>query len=176
MRTLTRLVSTVLAVALLAGGLLVALEIAAAGLGREQPVVLQWDNWYRSAVGTRWTDPDWRLLFVIFTVLGALLLFLLLARRRPTGVPLSDRVPGSQADLDRSGLERWLSSRVDKVDGVASNSVRVNKNRASVKVVTPGRDTEQVRQAVGAATTQNLEQLGLSTRLPVKVAVSSQRA
>ncbi len=175
MRTVTRLVSALLALALLVGGALAALEIAAAGLGREDHLVLPWRDWRQDLLDTPWEDFTVRVVLAALLALGLLLLFLLLARRRPTAVGLSDRVAGSTADLDRSGLERFLAARLDRVDGVGSAGVRVRGGRATVTAVTPARDTAPVEASLRGAADAALGELGLASSLPVRVSVSSRR-
>jgi hypothetical protein len=175
MRTVTRLVSALLALALLVGGVLAALEIAAAGLGREDDLVVDWRDWRQDLLDTPWEDYVVRVVLAAMVAVGLLLLFLLLARRRPTAVPLSDRVAGSAADLDRGGLERFLAARLDRVDGVGSAGVRIRGGKARVTAVTPSRDTAPVESALRSAADGALGELGLATSLPVRVAVSSRR-
>lgn len=176
MRVLTRVVSALLALALLAGGVLVTLEILVAGIGRERPLVLPWDEWRRTALDTPWRDADARLAFILMIVVGGLLLLLLVARRRPTAVPLLHRVDGSDAEVERSGLERWLTARLEQVDGVSGARVRVRGGKAKVTAETPARETEAVRESVHSVAANHLHELGLARPLPLKVAVTSRRS
>jgi hypothetical protein len=174
-RTVTRLVSALLALAMLVGGALAALEIAAAGLGREEDLVVPWRDWRQDLLDTPWEDFTVRVwLFAILGV-GALLLFLLLARRRPTAVRLADRVAGARAELDRSGLERHLTACLQRVDGVGGVGVRVRGGKARISGVTPARDTAPVESSLRGAADRALSELGLASSLPVRVAVSSSR-
>jgi hypothetical protein len=174
-RTVTRLVSALLALALLVGGLLVALEIAAAALGREDDLVLPWRDWRQDLLDTPWEDYVVRLVLAAMLAAGLLLLFLLFARRRPTAVRLADRSAGATADLDRGGLERHLSSCLDRVEGVGGVGVRVRGGKARVSAVTPARDTAPVEASLRNAAERALGELGLASPLPVRVAVSSRR-
>jgi hypothetical protein len=174
-RIVTRLVSALLALALLVGGALAALEILAAGLGREDDLVAPWRDWRRTLLDTPWEDYTVRVVLAITLAVGLLLLFLLLAPRRPTAVPLAPKADGASAELDRSGLERYLSSRLRRVDGVATTSVRVRGGRARVSAVTPGRETTTVEQSLRRAAEDALGELGLASPLAVRVAVSSRR-
>jgi hypothetical protein len=174
-RTVTRLVSALLALALLVGGLLVALEIGAAALGREDDLVVDWRDWRQDLLDTPWEDYTVRVVLAAMVAVGLLLLFLLLARRRPTAVRLADRTDGARADLDRSGLERHLASCLQRVDGVGGVGVRVRGGRARISAVTPGRDTAPVESSLRSAADQALGQLGLASSLPVRVAVTSRR-
>lgn len=175
MRIATRALSALLALALLAGGVVVALEIASAALGREQPLVLPWDEWYQHGIDTTWTSTGWRVVFVALVAAGLALLVVLLARRPPTSLALEHRVDGADAEVDRVGLERWLSSRLQDVDGVSGAKIKVRGHKARVKAVTPGRQTGPVRESLGTAARQALDDLDLARPLPVRVAVSSQR-
>jgi Family of unknown function (DUF6286) len=174
-RTLTRLVSAVVALLLLAGGLLAALEIAAAGLGRDDDLALPWRDWRREALETPWEDPAVRVTLVAVLAVGLLLLFLLLVPRAPRGLPLVPRVEGASADLDRAGLERWLGARLGRVDGVAGPSVRVRRGGVRVRVSTPGRETGSVELGVRAAAETALADLGLVSVPPVRVSVIPRR-
>jgi len=174
-RVLNRAVSAVLAVVLLAGGLLVAIEILAGFLGREQPLVLQWDDWYRSATSTPWSDPDLRLAFVLMIVAGVLLLLLEAAARRPQAIPMVGHDGAAFADLDRRGLERWLGARLATVDGVSGTKIRITKKGATVDATTPGRETERVRDQLRVEAGSALDELELARPLPLKVRVSSGR-
>jgi hypothetical protein len=174
-RTVTRLVSALLAVALLAGGLLVALEIAAAALGREDDLVVPWRDWRQNLLDTPWEDYTVRVVLAAMVVGGVLLLLLLLARRRPTAVRLAGRADGTTAELDRSGLERHLTSCLQRVEGVGGTSVRVRGGKARISAVTPARDTAPVESSLRGAADQALGELGLASSLPVRVAVSSRR-
>lgn len=176
MRILTRAVSALLALALLAGGVLVALEILVAGLGREKPLVLPWDDWRRTALDTPWRDADARLAFILMIVIGALLLLLLVARRRPTTVALEHRVDGSDAELDRAGLERWLTARLEQVDGVSGARVRVRGGKAKVRAETPARETVALQESLRSTAAGHLDELGLARPLPLRVAVASRRS
>lgn len=175
MRVLNRIVSAVLALALLVGGVVVAVEIVAAFFGREEPLLLPWDEWYRSAIETPWSDPDLRLAFALMLLAGVGLLWLEAASRRPMAVAMASREGTAPADLDRRGLERWLAGRVSNVDGVAKAKVRIDKKGAHVDAVTPGRETGPVREQLESAAGEALDELDLARPLPVRVRVQSGR-
>jgi hypothetical protein len=174
-RIVTRLISALLALALLVGGLLAALEIAAAGFGREEDLVVPWRDWRQDLLDTPWEDYVVRVVLAAMLAVGLLLLFLLLARRRPTAVRLADRAEGTTAELDRSGIERHLASCLRRVDGVGGTTVRVRGGKARVSAVTPARDTAPVASSVQSAADRALGELGLASSLPVRVSVSSRR-
>ena len=173
MRILNRFISALLAVALLAGGLLVAVEIVSAAFGREDPLLLPWDRWYDEAVTTPWSDSDLRLGFAGLVLAGVLLLVLEAARRRPTAVPLAPGETGVSADLDRKGLEAWLGQRLEVVDGISSARTRITKSAATVRAETSGRETGRLRDELGVEAGRALDGLELDRPMPVKVSVHS---
>ena len=173
MRILNRFVSALLALALLAGGLVVAAEIVSAAFGREDPLVLPWDRWYDEATTTPWSDPALRLGFAGLVLAGAVLLVLEAARRRPTAVPLGPGDEAVRTELDRRGLEVWLGRRLEEVGGVSSAKARITKSAATVRAETAGRDTERLRGELQAETARALDELELARPLPVKVSVHS---
>jgi hypothetical protein len=174
-RILTRVVSALLALLLLVGGLAAAVEIMVAGIGREEPLWLPWDEWRRTALDTPWRDPATRIVFIVLLLVGLGLLALLLAPRRPRGIALAPRVDGADADLDRAGLEQWLASRLARVDGVDGVGVRIRRGRARVAASTPTRETAGVGTRLTAAAVAALGELGLASSLPVRVSVASAR-
>lgn len=173
MRILNRIVSALLALALLAGGLLLAVEIASAAFGRTDPLVLPWDRWFDDATTTPWSDPDWRLGFAALVAAGILLLLLEAARRRPTAVPLAPSDSAVRADLDRKGLEAWLGQRLESVQGVSSAKARISKSAATVKAQTAGRDTGRLQEELRTEAGRALDELELARPMPVKVSVQS---
>lgn len=180
MRVVQRVLAAVLALVLLAGGVLVAAEIAwRALLGRERKLLLPWQDWRDDAAGTPWSDDDpLQLIFILMVVAGAILLIVPLIKRKPTAVPLVQGEQGASSELDRKGLENWLESRLGRVDGAVNPRVRVqgrDGKRVVVRASTPGRDTATVERDLQSSADASLGQLGLARQIPVRVSVASQR-
>lgn len=176
MRIVDRVLSAVLGMALLVAGLLVAVEIMLAGLGRS-PWLAPYDRWAESASTTPWSDPDLRVVFVGLIVVGVLLLLVEGARRRPEVLALAAQGPGVVALLERREVERWLVERVGGVEGVADAGVRISNGRTLVEATSVGRDTTTVEPGVREVASQSLESLGLDRpmRLAVKVRPRQER-
>ncbi len=87
MRVLSRLIALAVALGLFVGGIVVAVEIVFAEIGRE-PWVIPYDEWYESARINAWSSPSTRRLALALVVAGLLLLLLQLARRRPTALAM----------------------------------------------------------------------------------------
>lgn len=172
MRIFGRLVAAVLALVLLAGCLLVVLEILLAGLGRS-PLVIPFDRWYDDALTTPWTDANLRLLFLALIVGGLVLLFLALASRRPLGFPLRKTGAPVDAQVTRKSLEQSLSRAARDVDGVSGAKVRMSSKRAAVTATTNRRVPGDLGDAVKAAVAGRLESLPLADHADVSVNVNS---
>jgi hypothetical protein len=168
MRVANRVVSALLALALLVGGLLVAVEIVVAGFDR-RPWVLPHDRWYRDARLRSWESAPVRWLFISLVAAGLLLLFLQLARRRPTVLPLAPG--GAPADLGRRSLERSLVRAASDVDGVAAAKVKVGEERAEVVATTNRRQAGDLQPRVAGALERRMHDLGLARPPAVRVKV-----
>lgn len=174
MAALDRVLSAVLAFALLVGGLLVAVEIVVAGLGHG-PWLVAHDRWAASARTTPWSDADLRLLLAGLVVVGALLVVVAGARRRPQGLPLAAGGEGVVSSLDRRTVERWLAGRVEGVDGVSSAGVRITNSSTSVEATSRGRDAGAVEPGVQAVADTSLASLNLDRVLRVRVKVRTRQ-
>ncbi len=168
MRIANRVVAAVLALGLLAGGLLVAVEIVVAGFDR-RPWVLPHDRWYDSARTRLWEDAPPRWIFIGLVVAGLLLLFLQFARRRPTTLPMT---PGAvPADLGRRGLERALAREAARVDGVSAAKAKVEGERVNVVASSNRRQVDDLQPQVTQALDRRMGALGLARPPSVRVKV-----
>jgi hypothetical protein len=172
-RIVNRVLAAVLALALLVGGLLVAVEIVVAGFDRT-PWVVPHDQWYRSARARSWNSAPPRWIFIGLVVAGLALLLLQLARRRPTTLELTPAaVP---ADLGRRSLERALVREASRVDGVAGAKVKVDGAKAEVVATTNRRQTGELQPRVVEALDRRVGSLGLARPPAVRVKVHSRSA
>lgn len=171
-RLLHRAVAAALALALLAGGVVVAVEIAVAAFGA-QPWVLPHGDWYRAGVADRWSSSEATWLFLAVAAAGVALLALQVARRRPDTVPLGG---GSRAELSRRSLERSLARTAQRVDGVATARAKVSPARATVEAATNRRLVKDLQPRVAEATTARLRAVGLAdTAVAVAVKAREER-
>ncbi len=170
MRVINRLVAALLALALLVGGLLVAVEIVVAGFGH-RPWVLPHDHWYRSARLRSWESAPPRWTFISLVAAGVVPLFLQVARRRPTALALA--TGATPADLGRRSLERSLSRVATEVDGVSAARVKVDGERAEVAAVTNRRQAGDLQPRLAATLEHRLQTFGLARPPAVHVKVST---
>jgi Family of unknown function (DUF6286) len=169
MRTLNRLVALLFALALLLGGILVAIEILIAGLGRG-PWIIPYDSWYETLRFSAWDDIGVRQAAGILCFVGLVLIILQLVRRRPLGVPIEGWDERVKPSVNRSSLEKSLARAASSVDGVSGAKSRVSKTGALVMARTNRSDPTGLREAVTARAQQRLLDVGASRPLKVKLA------
>ena len=174
-RTTNRIVSALLAVALLVGGLLVAVEVVLAALDRDH-WILPHEDWARSLRETAFSDRSARIFFLILVAAGIALLLLELARRPPPSLRMAGRGSAITADLDRRGIERWLTTRLADVEGATGIKATITRKAAEVTAETPQRDVDDVRRRLERAAQDNLDQLDLAQPLAARAKVTSRRS
>jgi Family of unknown function (DUF6286) len=175
-RIADRIVAGIVALALLVGGVIVAVEIALQAAGREEPWLIPWDTWYREGLETTWSDPEVRAVCIGLLVVAVLLLALQLARRRPSALPVRPRTDAVQVDLDRRGLEHWLEARLAKVEGVGSVNVRARRRNVRVRADAVARETAPIEHRLDEAAAREIAGLDLVRPPSVDVHVRARRA
>lgn len=176
LRIADRVVAGILALVLLVGGVLVAIEIGLHAAGRDDPWVLPWDTWYDEGTETAWSDPEVRAVCVGLVVVAILLLALQVARRRPSAVPIRREDDGVDVDLDRRSVENWLEARLARVDGVGGVKVRARRRKVRVRAESVARETEPIERRLDEAATRELADLDLERPPSVNVRVRSRSA
>ena len=168
MRIVNRVLAAVLALALLVGGLIVAVEIVVAGFDR-RPWVVPHDDWYRSARSRSWDSAPPRWIFIGLIAAGLALLLIQLARRRPTALALT---PGAvPADVGRRSLERSLAREARTVDGIAAAKAKVRKEKAEVVASSNRRQTDDLEPVLSQALDRRMGAVGLARPPAVRVKV-----
>lgn len=175
MRILTRLVAVAVALALAVGGLLVAVEIVLAEIGRD-PLVIPYDDWYRSARSNDWSSSLARQISFGLVGAGVVLLLLQLARRRPTTLAMEPGPSPHPAAINRRGVEQSLERAVGRVDGVASAKARISSKRARVTASSNRRLPGDLEARVTRAAEQRMAALRLASPPPLSVTLHSPQA
>ena len=171
MTVVNRVLATLLALALLLGGLLAVVEIVLAALGR-QPWLVPHPDW------TTWLSDQTlgsgivRAVLIGAVVLGLVLLVLALRRGRPGALPLPSRVESVRTTASRRGIERTLRAAATRPDGVREARVKARRRTVRVRAATALRDPGDLQSRVTEAVTQRLDELGLSGSLRPRVTVS----
>lgn len=168
MGVVDRLLAAVLGLALLAGGLIVAVEIVVAGFER-RPWVLPHDDWYRSARLHTWDSAPPRWIFIGLAAAGLLLLLVQLARRRPAALALA---PGPvPADVSRRSLERSFAREATSVDGIAAAKAKVGREKAAVVASSNRRRADDLEPVISQALDRRMAAIGLARPPAVRVKV-----
>ena len=167
-RLTLRVLSVLLAAALLALGVLVTAEIVLAALG--QPA---WVLPY-SQVATTLRDQSWdsvlaRAVAAGLCLLGLLLLLPALRRGKPTALPLAPLTDGVDTHVSRRGLQRTLAAAASRVDGVGGAKAKVGRRKVKVRTTTRLRDSSALPAQIDTAVREELDTLGLNRPLAVKV-------
>jgi hypothetical protein len=173
-RTTNRIVSALLALALTVGGVIVVVEVVLAALDRAHWVIPH-EDWARSARETVYSDRSARVLFALLGFAGLALLLLELVRRRTPALPMTPGDESVVTDLDRKGVERWLSARLADVDGVAGTKAKIARRSVEVRAKTPQRDVAELQGRLEAAAQERLDELDLAAPLTAKAKVTSRR-
>jgi len=168
----TRVVSALLALALLLGSLLVVAEIVAAALDRAPALVPypEWTGWLRTH---SWNDWIVNAVLGGLVVLGLLLLFLAFRRGKPASLALRSGSDGVDVTASRRSLEKSLAAAAARAPGIARASASVNRRTARVDARTVARSEPGVREAVESAVNGRLDSLGLERRLRTRVHLTS---
>lgn len=131
MRALERVLSVLLALALVVGSVLLALEVAWAVAGKP-PLLVTWKGALSSGQTDAWDTAPVRTTAVVLVVLGLLLLLVALKPRRPSRLPLSSGDQHVDAALTRRSLRTLLQSAAGRVDGISGARAKVSRRRATV--------------------------------------------
>lgn len=170
-----RVASTVLALALLALGVLVAAEVVHTALGFGGHLILPWERLARFGRQHTWDSTAIRVISAVVAGVGLLLLAAQLRRRRPG---LLSMVTGDDlvaAGTTRRGLRRALSERAAQVTGVATAHSRLRRHTATVRAVTELPEPGDLRDRLRTELAGWLDGLGLARppRLRVRLRVKA---
>ncbi|GAB2748422.1 hypothetical protein GCM10027174_23410 [Salinifilum aidingensis] len=171
MRSLTRTLAAVAALAVAALGLLAVVETAAALLRpAADGLLVPWRPLAAQLGAIPWSAPVVRGAGAGVAVLGLLLLVLATAARR-RHIPLHDPAPGVTVVTDRRSLARLVAHEVREQPDVESTAVTARSGRVRIKARTIG-DPQRTRQQVTESAQQALSELPLPRRPHVSVSVS----
>jgi glucose dehydrogenase len=160
-----RVLSALLALVLVVGGLLVAVEIVLAQLGR-QALLIPWEAWARWLGGQTWDTSTVRLVLAGLVVVGLVLLILALRPGKPRRLALPDT-----GSIVRRALQQNLADTAARASGVASASAKAGRRTVTITATTANPNTTEVQKAAQAAVNQRLDQIGLARRLRSRVRI-----
>jgi hypothetical protein len=156
MRVLNRPLAFILAVALIAGCVIVIAEVISFAV-HKSPLLVHWTTWYHWAHKTRWDAEVIRVWSAVLIVIGLLILAVELKPPRVTRLPLRSGGDATDAAVTRRGLTGMLRAAATEVDGISSAAVKVRRRRARITAASAARSrsaasalTEPVTQALRA--------------------------
>lgn len=173
MRVVRRVVSAVLALAVLALSVITLVEVVLRALGRSAWVVDE--QRIREALGARqWDDPDVLLTWGVLLLLGLGLLAVAVIRGRPRTVVLnSDGTHAAHLRVRRRSLERYLAGVATAQPGVHGARAAVRRGRVRVRADSAPGSTADVRERVHRAVSDRVQSLDPSPTLATSVSVRS---
>lgn len=172
MRAVDRVLSVLLALALVALGVLIPIEVIRSLAGAEGYLVLP-----HTRVAEFLREHTWSsgLMITISAVVAGLGLVLVLAelwRRRPALFRVTTDDDSVVAGVSRRSLARALAQAASGVDGVSRASASVRRRRAVVDASTPLRDPGDLAERAQRRVEAVLDSLALVRPLPARVRLS----
>ncbi len=134
MRVIERFLSLLLALAVVAGSVLLALEVGWAVAGKA-PLLIKWRPAYTSGNTHAWDTAPVRGLAIALLAVGLLLLLATLKPRRAPRLKMTSTDPAIDAAITRRSLRATLLAGAKQVDGVSGAKAKVSKRKATVKAV-----------------------------------------
>jgi hypothetical protein len=147
-RVANRPLALILALALLAGSVVVIAEVIGSAVNNS-PLLVPWPTWYHWASTTRWDAMVVQVWAAVLMAVGLVLLVLEVKPRRKTRLPLGSADQATEATVTRRGLARMLRAEAARVDGITGATARVRRHRARVTASSSARG-----QAAAAALTE----------------------
>ena len=169
---IARVVSALLALALLVGALLGIAEIVAAALDRSPALVSypQWADWLRTH---SWDDWAVKAILIALIVVGLLLLILAFRRGKPGTLSLRGGSPGVRITARRRSVEKTLAHAATRTTGVSEASAKVGRRTARIEARTLSRSDQNLRSEVESAVKARLDSLGLERPLRTHVKIAT---
>ncbi|SBT42342.1 DUF6286 domain-containing protein [Micromonospora narathiwatensis] len=163
MRTVNRIATLLLAVALLAGGTLVTVEALLAASGHPGSLV---QRWYAVLTTTRWQDAPVRAVAAGVALLGLVLLVAELLRWRPVRLRLAE---DDGWHLHRRSVERRLARVARAVPSVHRARVRLRRRGDDWRPRVTATGDPSARADVEFALRWELDRLAAPRRDPIEV-------
>jgi Family of unknown function (DUF6286) len=173
MRIVNRPVAFLVAVAMLAAGVLLIVEVVGYAINSRH-VLIDWMAWQRWAERTQWNQAVIKTWSIILIAVGLLLLIIELKPPKATRIPLQSDHAATDAAISRKGLARALEAAATDVDGVRTASITISRSKATVAATSvahtsSGADT--VTKPLTRAVRDRLD--GLKLAMPPRLRVTS---
>jgi hypothetical protein len=163
MKLTNRVLSVLVALALLVLGVLVVVEIVwVLGLGGTREVLLPYPATTDYLAGLTWGSRTARAILAGLVVVGALLLVYELRRRKPGLLRMASTEGSVTTGVDRRALEKAAAAAATDVDGIGKATARVSARRVSVSATSGLRDAAGLQGQVTAALQSWMDGLDLA--------------
>ncbi|WP_020658055.1 DUF6286 domain-containing protein [Amycolatopsis benzoatilytica] len=173
MRVLVRLLSTLLALAVAAGGALLALEVGWSWWQPgKTPLLVPWPRWKAELAAVDWTSTPVRIAAGIVVVAGVVLVLLALSAG-DRAVRMTDPSEGITVSTSPRALARMVGVAVRAQDNVRGASVTASARRVRVRATSRLENEEQLRPRLLETVAGVLDDLPLQRRPKVSVVVDS---
>jgi len=175
MRSLNRLLSLLLALGLVAAGVLLAIEVVAV-IFNTGPAIARWKGAYVAGQRDAWDSSVARLVCAITAGVGLLLLVLQLKRRRPDTLALADPDEHTDAGVTPKGVRAVVKAAALSVDGISGAAVTVTRRAAKVRATSRVGSTaaaRDLRSPLAERVDEALSGLQLQKALRVKTTVTT---
>lgn len=175
MRFVNRLLAALLALALAVAGVLLVVEVIAAGFNAS-PAIVHWHQWYQWARRTSWDTASVQIICIVIAAVGLLLLLVQLKPRKPRRLVIASE--DTDAAFTRRGVAATVKSAVTDVDGISAAKVTVRRRKVTVAATTAGLapyTAQSLSEPARTAAQSRLSDLELSPapKLAVRVATRS---
>ncbi|WP_432994735.1 DUF6286 domain-containing protein [Dactylosporangium sp. CA-233914] len=171
MRLLNRLLTLIVSLALIAGAIVVVVDVVAVLTG-QRPTAVDWLGAYRWAGQATWADLEVRIVCLLLALVGLVLLGMELKPRRPARLTTHSDDPATDAAYTRRGVVQTVQTAVTDVDGIDDAAVTVRRRRVRVRARAYAREpapAAALRDSVTQAARSRLDALQL--RRPPKLTV-----
>ncbi|MBC6457367.1 DUF6286 domain-containing protein [Actinomadura sp. HBU206391] len=175
MRAFNRIAALVLSLALIVGGLFIAVQAVLAAFHRA-PWPLPLRSWHDDLVGTRLDDPVTTIVAAALGVIGLVLLIAELRPWRPSRLPVHPATadPSSAWWVVRGPAERRLAAATARIPGVNKARVRLRgRHRWKVNVRAEARD--ESRRRIAEAIEDELDRLAAPAHVRVRLRLRKPR-
>jgi hypothetical protein len=170
-----RVLSAILALALLFASVVTIVEIVLASLGRP-PWLVPYPRWAQWLSQHRWNDSAVEAGLIVIGLLGLLLLFLALRRGKPATLALSSRSDGVHVTASRRSVEKSVAAAAARTGGVTNVTASARRRTVRVDAQTSMRSQSSLQEQVTTVVRERLDTLGLGDQLRPRVHVVSKGA
>lgn len=175
MRTADRVLSVLLALALVALGVLIPIEVIRALAGGDGFLVLPWQPVADFLGDNSWSSGWVIAISAAIAALGLLLVLAELWRRRPGLFTVTTETDTVAAGVSRRSIARALARATTDIDGITGASTSVRRRWAAVRAVTPLRDPGDLAVRAQERANAVVESLALVRPLPVRVELKQRK-